>query len=79
MKRLIFILLVGLFISREEGHTCNLDECSYRGVMLEDAQQAVTEKSGCEPDTDCFLYDLMHFKHPEADTSQLQSLLFNPQ
>lgn len=54
-------------------HTCIYKLCPYKGDL--------TFNHGCgacEPGTDCYLLDSLHFVYPDKDYDYLDSLLFTP-
>jgi hypothetical protein len=57
------------------GHQCRWDLCPYKGVIMKDATNAVSDYTG-EACTDAYYIDMLHIQYPTLDADQLDSLLF---
>lgn len=55
------------------GHDCAYSLCPFKGQL-----EFKAGCGACEPFTDCWCIDALHFENPKLDYDQLEQLLFKP-
>lgn len=73
MKRLLttaaaVIILTSCTPTTEARHTCNYSDCEKLGNP--------SFKSDYEPDTDGYLFDLLHYRNPDLTYEQIETVIF---
>ena len=74
----LFILVLGFLFIKPKKQFKAVHQCGYRLCPMQGYEKFKSDLTECEPGSDCYILDSLHFANPAMNYDELDSMLFSP-